>query len=561
MTTISDIVCCPTGAPDGTGHASPSFGSPVTRAVFDDAVFDETVLTRGPYGPHSMTFPRPVLMRMYARAMVLASAASVLVAAATAAPIAAQAAPAASGAVLSLTEALALARRNNPSLQNSVNARRTAAAQVRAANGALLPNVNTSLGGGYREGRQTFFQGQAFGATNDQLSTDVSGSASLSVSLATLNDRRAARAGQEATEADIVAAEQRVRSDVTTQYLTALQAQARAALQDTLVATTAVQLQLAQARLQVGSGTQLDVQRAEVANGQQRVAALNQRNQAAIEVLRLFQQIGVPPLPGAKLDANLPAAPSIEMATIIDMARKSNPQLDALRAREEVANRNAASARASYFPSLSVSANVSAFTNRYTNTGLLLDQGKASALSSKASCIRSEEVRAAVGLANNLTQCGSIAFSPAQEKAIRDAQGKYPIDFTRNPYSLSASLSLPIFNGFRREQQIEQAAVSRRNAENDLRGQELRVVSDVTSAFLSLTTAQQTVVLQEQNVRTARTALSLAQERYRVGLASIVDLQQARGDYERAETDRITAVYDVQRTFTTLEAAVGRPLR
>ena len=98
--------------------------------MFDDAVFDETVLTRGPYGPHSMTFPRPVLMRMYARAMVLASATSVLVAAATAAPIAAQAAPAASGAVLSLTEALALARRNNPSLQNSVNARRTAASSM-----------------------------------------------------------------------------------------------------------------------------------------------------------------------------------------------------------------------------------------------------------------------------------------------------------------------------------------------------------------------------------------------------------------------------------------------
>ena len=46
-----------------------------------------------------------------------------------------------------------------------------------------------------------------------------------------------------------------------------------------------------------------------------------------------------------------------------------------------------------------------------------------------------------------------------------------------------------------------------------------------------------------------------------MGLASIVDLQQARGDYERAETDRITAIYDVQRAFATLEAAVGRPLR
>jgi outer membrane protein len=126
---------------------------------------------------------------------------------------------------------------------------------------------------------------------------------------------------------------------------------------------------------------------------------------------------------------------------------------------------------------------------------------------------------------------------------------------------MSASFSLPIFNGWRREQQIEQASVQRRNAENDVRAQELRVTADVTAAYLSLSTAQQTVVLQEQNVCTARTALSLAQERYRVGAISIVDLVQARGDYERAETDRITAVYDVQRAFAALENAVGRPIR
>jgi outer membrane protein len=328
-----------------------------------------------------------------------------------------------------------------------------------------------------------------------------------------------------------------------------------------LVATTAVQLQLAQARLQVGSGTQLDVQRAEVAAGRQRVAALNQRNQAAIEIVRLFQQIGVDPVAGARLDPNLPATPTLDLASILDRAKKSNPQIEALRAREEVADLNVSSARAAYLPSFSLSANLSAFTQRYTNTGLLISQGQQSALSSKAGCIRSEEVRAAVGLSNNLTACNAITFTSDAEKAIKDAQGKYPFDFTRNPYSLSASLSLPIFNGFRREQQIEQANVSRRNAQNDLRGQELRVVADVTAAFMTLTAAQQTVALQEQNVLTARTALALASERYRVGLASIVDLQTARGDYEGAETDRITAVYDVQRAFTTLEAAVGRPLR
>lgn len=467
----------------------------------------------------------------------------------------------AQGQLLTLNDALTLARRNNPTLQNAINARRTASANVRAATGAFLPNLNTSLGGGYREGRQTFFQGQGFGSTNDQLSTDASANANLSLSLATLNDRRAAKADQEATEADIVAAEQRVRIDVTTQYLAALQQQARATLQDTLLVTTDAQLQLARARLQVGSGTQLDVQRAEVADGQQRVAALNARNQAAIEIVRLFQQIGVMPDLSVRLDTTLPPTPTVELQQILDNAMRSNPQLGAFKAREESAQRGVASARSSYYPSLSLQAGVSAFTNRFTNTNQLIAQGQASALGAKSSCIRSEEVRARVGLSNNLAGCDLISFTPAQEQAIRDSQGKYPFDFTRNPYNLSASFSLPVFNGFRREQQVEQAQVQRRNAENNTRAQELRVTADVTAAYLSFNTAQQTVALQERNVITARTALSLAQERYRVGAISIVDLVQARGDYERAETDRITAIYDVQRAFAALENAVGRPLR
>ncbi|WP_337171136.1 TolC family protein [Gemmatimonas aurantiaca] len=499
----------------------------------------------------------PVNSHVFVRTVVLA-----LGLAGAVMPSVASAQPAAStGAILTLTDALALARRNNPDLQKSLNARRTAAANARAATGALLPSLSTSFGGGYREGRQTFFQGQGFGSTNDQLSTDVGASAQMNFSMASLNDRRAVKASQEATEFDIQAAEQALRNNVTMQYLTALQQQARAQLQDTLLVTTEAQLQLAQARLQVGSGTQLDVQRAEVTHGQQRVAALNARNQTAIEIVRLYQILGMPAVLETRLDPTLPPTPTLDLQQVLDNARRDNPMLDAARTRESGARRSVASARSAYIPSLSLSASLSGFTNRYTNTDVLIQQGQAGVLSQRSSCIRSEEVRAKLGLDNNLGACQALAFSPADEQAIRDSQGKYPFDFTRNPYSLSASFSLPIFNGFRREQQIEQASVQQRNAQHDVRLQELRISADVTAAYLQLNNAQQTVALQEENVRTARTALSLAQERYRVGAISIVDLVQARGDYERAETDRITAVYDVQRAFAALENAVGRPLR
>jgi outer membrane protein len=118
-----------------------------------------------------------------------------------------------------------------------------------------------------------------------------------------------------------------------------------------------------------------------------------------------------------------------------------------------------------------------------------------------------------------------------------------------------------LFNGFQREQRVQEAAANRADAQYNIRAQQLRLTADVTSAYLTLTAARQTVALQEQNAATARDALSLAQERYRVGANTFLDVTQARAEYERAQTDLINAIYEFHRSFAALENAVGRPLR
>jgi outer membrane protein len=464
--------------------------------------------------------------------------------------------------ILTVSDALVIARQNNPAYRTAQNARRIADANVRTATGAFLPNVNTNFSGDYREGRQQFFGGQGFGSTNDQLNTNGSIAANVSFSMTAVNQLRAQRASAEAVEADITAAEQNLRQQVTTQFVVARQAKARAALQDTLLITTRAQLDLARARLTVGSGTQLDVQRAEVANGQQRVAALTAHNQADIELLRLFQVMGVPAVAGTELvgplDVTLPAQ---SVAELLEQAERANPVLDAARQRERQAARSVSAARSAYLPSLTLSTNVSGFTQRFTDIDAFITQQQGALLSGRTSCIRAEEVRAALGLSNTLAQCQAIAWSPLAEQAIRDDQGRYPLDFTRNPYGVSATVSLPIFNGFRRESDLQGATVQRRNAENAVRQEALRVTTEVTAAYLTLTASKQTVDLQDENAQTARTALQLAEERYKAGAINLVELIQSRTDFERAATDRINAIYEFQRAFAVLEGAVGRPLR
>ena len=65
----------------------------------------------------------------------------------------------------------------------------------------------------------------------------------------------------------------------------------------------------------------------------------------------------------------------------------------------------------------------------------------------------------------------------------------------------------------------------------------------------------------ELNAATAKEALYLAQERYRVGAGAYLDVSQAQDQYNTAQTDYINAVYQYHSAFATLESAVGRPLR
>jgi len=475
--------------------------------------------------------------------------------------VAAQA-PQASGPVLTLDEAIRLAVRNNPTYLQTGSNRQRAAAALRAAKGQLLPSVRTSFGSSYREGRQQFFAGQAFGSTSDVLSSSADVGVDLAISAATWMARKQQAANLSAAESDMSSAEATLRSNVMTQYLSVLQAQARAAFQDTLLRSTQAQLELARARQQVGAATSLDVRRAEVQVGQQQVAVLRERNAVEVEKLRLFQQIGVEQPAGVVLTSQFAVEePKLELQALLGQARSGNPALQALRSRERASDVQVSSARSAYFPSLALSSGVSGFSQQLRNIDGSINDARAGALAQQKSCLSQDSLRRGAGLPSILQQCGAIVFTDAMASAMRDANAQFPFKMTRSPLQLSAQLSLPIFDGFTREQRIQEATASRNDARYRVRDQELKLTADVTSAHRNLVTAYQTVRLQEQNTVAAREALALAQERFRVGANTFVDVTQARSDYERAETDRINAIYDYHKAFAALESAVGRPLR
>jgi outer membrane protein TolC len=69
------------------------------------------------------------------------------------------------------------------------------------------------------------------------------------------------------------------------------------------------------------------------------------------------------------------------------------------------------------------------------------------------------------------------------------------------------------------------------------------------------------VDLNSQIAAKAAEDLALNEESYRVGAKTFLDVTTARGTYEKAQIDRINAIYDYHKAFAQLENAVGRPLR
>jgi outer membrane protein len=465
-------------------------------------------------------------------------------------------------ATLSLDEAINLARRNNPIHLATINNRRTADAAVRTARGQLLPNADASFFAQRQQGGRQILGGTSLGASSDINQSQYQIGIGYRVNRATFIMPKLERANRDAVEADITGSTEALRAGVIQQYLSALQALETASLQDTLLVAAQSQLVLAQARALVGSGTALDVSRAEVAVGQQQVQVLQARNNIEIEKLRLFQQMGVEQPSEVTLVTQftgLEQAPPL--ADLLKAARDANPLVLALRSREKVADLNIKRAKSEYSPTLSLSTGISGYTYSFANPNLLVQQAGAEMLLSQQSCIRQEEVRAALSLPNNLAGCQALVFTDTDASKLRSGNKQFPFDFQNSPRSISATLSLPLFDGFAREQRVQEAQAASEDARYNVRARELALTADVTAAYLTLTTAGRTAELQAQNSAKAKLELKFMEDRYRTGAVNFVDLTESRAAYERAESERINAIFAYHKAFAALESAVGRPLR
>lgn len=478
--------------------------------------------------------------------------------------LAAQAEP---GNGLSLEEAIALARRNNPGYLASTNDRGVAEWDVRQARGALAPSASVSGSVGWQgTGAESFgsFTSEQLGFADQPsiFSSSYSLGVSYQMDLATLVRPGQAEASRDRTVSDIRVAALDLDRRVILAYLEVLRQNEEVTLAEQELERARFNLRLASAQRDVGTVTPLDVQQAEVQAGRAEVTLLTAQNQLRTSRLRLNQTMGVdlyrPVEPTTAFGLTPPEWTEEELHA---RAVRSNPALESRRHAVRASNRGVTMARSSYWPSLSVSAGWSGFTRETSSTDFALAQARAQAANQIASCEAQNEIFSRLADPLPPQDCSRFVFTDQRRNAIVAGNDAFPFDFQRSPPRASLSLSLPIFQGLSRQRQVEAARAASRDADHLLREQELALQADLSVGLDGVRTAYQSALIEERNQAFADEQLRLALERYRVGTISFVDLMEAETVKAQADRARLNAVYAYHEAIAGLEAVVGAELR
>jgi outer membrane protein len=119
------------------------------------------------------------------------------------------------------------------------------------------------------------------------------------------------------------------------------------------------------------------------------------------------------------------------------------------------------------------------------------------------------------------------------------------------------NVDIPIFNGHLFSARRQAAHYEAQATGERLRNLRQQVERDVRSAWISASTSYQRIPVTEDLIKQAQLALELANGRYNLGLASIVEVTQAQLNLTQAEIENVSATYDYQIAYAQLQYTVG----
>jgi len=120
------------------------------------------------------------------------------------------------------------------------------------------------------------------------------------------------------------------------------------------------------------------------------------------------------------------------------------------------------------------------------------------------------------------------------------------------------SLSVPLFNGFRTSARVQQAQIDITRIDRQIAMLSENILMEVENNRLRVQEAQQRVNAQSESVVQAEKTLDIAKVRFRNGLSTQVELNDAETALARTRLSQLNAVYDFLVAKADYEKAIGR---
>ncbi|MEZ4762673.1 MAG: TolC family protein [Calditrichia bacterium] len=131
-------------------------------------------------------------------------------------------------------------------------------------------------------------------------------------------------------------------------------------------------------------------------------------------------------------------------------------------------------------------------------------------------------------------------------------------NFDRNwTTAVGVSVDFNLFNGFQDMVNYQNAKIDLKNKRLALEDYKRTLKSDVSTLYQRYRDLQEIVEINQQNLEAAREEYRLAEERYRLGSGTSLDLREAQVNLTDAERILVSAEYDQLIAYTQLQEALG----
>jgi len=400
---------------------------------------------------------------------------------------------------LTLADCVRIALAVNPSLAMAGDAARQAAASVTQARSAQLPSLGFE--GNADATKRARAGGGAGGAAPAPDSTSSSWGTDLVLSQtfyqSGLSERvRSARAAARASWLGSDDTRRMIALQVTQSYYAALAARALVDVAGRTLESSTQHVEVARAKIGVGSAAQSELYPFEVEQAQARLAVIAAENQMQTSLTSLKETIGLPAETSLQLAEEL-GRPPLEgtLPDLLQAAYQQRPDV-----RQQVA---------------------------------LIESSR---LNLRVASIQRGPVL-------NVGGNGSYGLGDGTSGTAGQVQ---------------AGVTFPLFDGGLTRAQADSARASLDSARQKLQQLQIGVGAEVELNYLNAVEANNRIDAAEVAVRAAQVSLDAAEGRYEGEVGTVIEVTDAQVKLRQAEVDRVQAYYDYNTALAALRAATGQ---